>query len=93
MERDLRWVALEPSGETLWQNVRAAVTRLLTSEWQQGLIEGATREQAFYVRCGRETMTAEDIATGRVVLDIGISVGASASMYTMQVILQANAGT
>lgn len=82
-------MSLEPSGEPLWRSVRSAVNRLLTTEWQQGLIEGATRDDAFYVRCGRETMTAEDIATGRVIVDIGISVGAPRSIYTIQLVLRA----
>ena len=93
LERDLKWVSLEPSAEALWASVRSSANRLLTSEWQQGLIRGLTRDEAFYVRCGRETMTAEDIANGRVIVDIGISIGNPVSTYTMQLVLQAQPTT
>lgn len=89
LARELRWVELEPSAEPLWARIRATVSRCLTHEWQQGLIEGATPDEAVYVRCGRETMTAEDVDNGRVVVDIGIGFGMPRTTFTMQLVLQA----
>ena len=34
---------------------------------------GSTPEEAFYVKCDRETMTQDDIDNGRLICEIGVS--------------------
>ena len=38
-----------------------------------GMLQGATKEQAYFVRCDRTTMTQADIDNGRLIMIIGIA--------------------
>ena len=68
-----QWAVFEPNGERLWDNVRTAVTDFLYNEWVNGALLGATPAEAFFVRCGRDTMTQNDIDNGRLVCLVGVA--------------------
>ncbi|WP_339950582.1 phage tail sheath subtilisin-like domain-containing protein [uncultured Albimonas sp.] len=73
IDRGTQWAVFEPNGERLWDNVRTAVTDFLYSEWVSGALLGATPAEAFFVRCGRDTMTQNDIDNGRLVCLVGVA--------------------
>ena len=41
--------------------------------WRNGALEGASAEQAFFVRCDRTTMTQTDIDNGRLICQVGVA--------------------
>jgi phage tail sheath protein FI len=45
----------------------------LRDQWRYGALLGRTEDKAFYVRCGRTTMTQDDINRGLLVCGIGIA--------------------
>lgn len=57
----------EPNGPALWARLRGTLEELLAGFWQAGAFGGATRAQAFSVRCDRSTMTQADLDAGRLV--------------------------
>ncbi|WP_426165767.1 phage tail sheath family protein [Sandarakinorhabdus sp. DWP1-3-1] len=69
--RGLAWVVFEPNGPVLWARVREAADTFLTDLWRQGALAGDRPDAAFFVRCDTTTMTAADIANGRLVIRIG----------------------
>lgn len=73
IDRGLPWVVFEPNGEALWANVRATVQDFLLNQWQNGALQGARPDHAFFVRCDRTTMTQNDIDNGRLVCLIGVA--------------------
>ena len=73
IDRGLQWVVFEPNAEELWARVRRAITNFLTTVWRNGALEGTTREQGFYVKCDRTTMTQDDIDNGRLIAVIGVA--------------------
>lgn len=73
LERGLQWTVFEPNDEPLWSAVRASAEAFLFSLFRQGAFQGTTSRDAFFVQCGRTTMTAADIAAGRVVLVVGFA--------------------
>lgn len=73
IERGLQWVVFEPNGEPLWAQVQAMVVNYLMEEWRMGGLAGQKPEQAFFVRCDRSTMTADDEQAGRLVCLIGVA--------------------
>lgn len=73
IDRGLQWVVFEPNAEELWARVRRAVSNFLTTVWRNGALEGATVEQAFFVKCDRTTMTRDDIDNGRLICVIGVA--------------------
>jgi len=68
-----QWAVFEPNGEALWARVRTTVTDLLTNEWRSGMLQGATAEQAFFVRCDQSTMTQNDLDNGRLNIVVGVA--------------------
>jgi uncharacterized protein len=73
IEESTPWVVFEPNDEPLWARVRRAVSGFLTRLWMDGMLQGRTREEAYFVRCDRTTMTQDDIDNGRLIVLIGIA--------------------
>lgn len=58
-----------------WVRVRAMIENFLILQWKAGALTGSKAEQAFYVRVGLgQTMTAQDILEGRMIVEIGMAV-------------------
>ncbi len=58
-----------------WVKVRGMIESFLTQQWKAGALTGAKTEQAFYVSIGLgQTMTAQDILEGRMIVEIGMAV-------------------
>jgi hypothetical protein len=71
--RQMQWVVFEPNGEPLWEGVRTAIEALLGELFRAGAFAGARREDAYFVRCDRTTMTRNDLDAGRLVCLIGVA--------------------
>jgi len=64
----------ENNDANTWIRVRAMIENFLTLQWRQGALAGATPKDAFFVKLGLgETMTAQDILEGRMIVEIGIA--------------------
>lgn len=58
-----------------WVKVRAMIENFLVLQWKAGALAGAKSDQAFYVRVGLgQTMTADDVLNGRMIVEIGMAV-------------------
>lgn len=65
----------EPNDANTWIRVRAMIENFLILQWRAGALAGAKPEQAFYVRVGLgQTMTADDILNGYMIIEIGMAV-------------------
>jgi uncharacterized protein len=73
IERATQWVVFEINDEPLWARVRRTIGDFLGLLWMQGMLQGRTREEAYFVRCDRTTMTQLDIDNGRLICVIGIA--------------------
>ena len=70
-----RWVFFEENTQHLWTKLREEIGYFLFEQWRRGALAGAKPDDAYFVKCGyNETMTADDIANGRVICIIGLSV-------------------
>jgi len=64
----------EPNDANTWTKIRAMIENYLTLLWREGALAGAKPEQAFFVKCGLgQTMTAQDILDGRLIVEIGMA--------------------
>ena len=63
------------TGDTLSFDVAAETLAVTTlGQWREGALQGRGAREAWYVRCGAgSTMTADDVAQGRVVCEIGVA--------------------
>jgi hypothetical protein len=73
IDEGTQWVVFEPNDEKLWARVKQTISNFLTTQWREGALMGATPEEAFFVKCDRETMTQNDIDNGRLICEIGVS--------------------
>ena len=71
--RSLAWTASESNGEALWTRVRESTSELLRSYWLDGQLVGSTPSDAYFVRCGPETMTEQDIDACRLIIEVGVA--------------------
>jgi uncharacterized protein len=68
-----QWVVFEPNDDALWARIRRTISAFLVMEWRKGALFGLTPDEAFYVRCDRETNPAESIDAGQVICEIGVA--------------------
>jgi len=67
------WVVFEPNDDALWAKIRRTISAFLVNEWRKGALFGLTPDEAFYVKCDRETNPAEGIDAGQLVCQIGVA--------------------
>lgn len=72
IDEGTQWVVFEPNDAKLWDRVKQTITNFLTTQWREGALMGASPEEAFFVKCDRETMTQDDIDNGRLICEIGV---------------------
>lgn len=68
-----QWVVFEPNDDALWARIRRTISAFLINEWRKGALFGLTPDEAFYVKCDRETNPAEGIDAGQVVCEVGVA--------------------
>ena len=73
IQRSTQWVVFGINDEPLWARVRRSVSNFLLGLWRDGMLQGAKKEEAFFVRCDRTTMTQADIDNGKLICLIGIA--------------------
>jgi phage tail sheath protein FI len=68
-----QWVVFEPNDDALWARIRRTISAFLVNEWRKGALFGLSADEAFFVRCDRETNPAEAIDAGQVTCQIGVA--------------------
>ena len=71
--RGLQWVVFEPNDEPLWAAVHRSVEDFMLILFRSGALQGTTPREAYFVRCGRDTMTQADIDAGNVKVLVGFA--------------------
>lgn len=68
------FVVFEPNDANTWVRVKGMINNFLSELWKQGALAGAKPAAAFFVNCGLgETMTAQDILEGKLIVEIGLA--------------------
>ena len=70
VERGTDWIVFQPNNPQLWDRITRYVGAFLTGLWREGMLAGATAEQAFRVSCNDETNPPEAVAVGQIVTEI-----------------------
>lgn len=72
--KDTQWAVFEPNDEPLWAKIRSSTDNLLYELWRKGAFQGATAQEAYFYRVGLgHTMTAQDIANDRLIIEVGFA--------------------
>ena len=74
LRRGTEAVVFEPNDANTWAKTRSLVESFLIGLWRQGALVGSKPEQAFFVRVGLgTTMTAQDVAAGKLIIEVGLA--------------------
>jgi phage tail sheath protein FI len=68
-----QWAVFEPNDQTLWNRLIQSVSAFLTTVWREGGLMGSKPEEAFFVKCGYDTMSQDDIENGRLIMLVGVA--------------------
>lgn len=68
-----RWAVFERNEEALWAQLRETIGAFLARMFRQGAFQGASAEQAFFVKCDAETTSATEMEYGVVNVVVGFA--------------------
>jgi phage tail sheath protein FI len=72
LEEEMQWVTFEPNNPRLWRDIDRSVRGFLERLYRAGMLDGATSEQAYLVRCDASTNPPSDTDVGKVQCVVGI---------------------
>jgi Bacteriophage tail sheath protein len=68
-----QWVVFEPNDEPLWAQIRLNVGSFMHDLFRQGAFQGTTPQDAYLVKCDKDTTTQTDINNGVVNILVGFA--------------------
>jgi phage tail sheath protein FI len=66
-------VVFEPNDEPLWSQIRMNIGAFMHDLFLQGAFKGTKARDAYYVKCGSDTTTQNDINKGIVNIEVGFA--------------------
>ena len=72
IDEQTQWTVFEPNNRDLWRDIERVARSFLETIWRLGMLDGATPEEAFFVRCDETTNPQAEIDVGRVTCEIGL---------------------
>jgi phage tail sheath protein FI len=69
----VQWAVFEPNDEPLWSQLRLNLNAFMMTLFRQGAFQGATPDQAFFVKVDGETTLQADIDNGIVNILVGFA--------------------
>lgn len=75
VKKSTGWAVFEPNDANTWNKVRGMIEGYLYQRWQEGALQGAKPDEAYFVKVGLGlTMTQQDVLEGRMIVEIGMAV-------------------
>jgi phage tail sheath protein FI len=87
VRKSTAWAVFEPNAAPLWTKVKHMIENYLIQKWREGALMGTKPEHAFFVKIGvGQTMTAQDITEGRMIVEIGMAAVRPAEFIILKLI-------
>jgi len=83
--RGTQWVVFEPNDEPLWAQIRLNVGAFMHNLFRQGAFQGQTPQDAYFVKCDKQTTTQNDINLGIVNIIVGFAPLKPAEFVVIQI--------
>jgi phage tail sheath protein FI len=83
--RGTQWVVFEPNDEPLWSQIRLNLGAFMHNLFRQGAFQGQTPQDAYFVKCDKETTTQNDIDLGIVNIVVGFAPLKPAEFVVLQI--------
>jgi phage tail sheath protein FI len=84
--RETRFAVFEPNGPRLWARVGQLARAVLEDLWRRGMLDGATRTQAYGVICDATVNPPEDVAAGKLVCTVSVRPPPPAEVVVIRVV-------
>jgi phage tail sheath protein FI len=85
IRRGLKWAVFEPNDQTLWGTIRLNINSFMMGLFRQGAFQGATPDEAFRVKCDRETNPQELVDQGIVTAQVAFAPLKPAEFVVIQI--------
>jgi uncharacterized protein len=85
ISRGTRWAVFEPNGQSLWSEIQRNVSAFLQRMFLIGAFAGSTPQEAYFVKCGTNTMTQDDINDGTLIILVGFAPVQPAEFVIIQI--------
>jgi uncharacterized protein len=72
LDQQLQWTVFEPNNPLLWREIDRVVRCFLEDLFRKGMLDGATSEEAYSVRCDEATNPPNETDLGRMICEVGI---------------------
>ena len=72
IDQGTQWTVFEPNNNLLRREIDRVVRSYLQTLFRKGMLDGATPEEAYFVKCDESINPPEQIDSGRVVCQIGV---------------------
>jgi phage tail sheath protein FI len=72
IDESVPWTVFEPNDTALWGEVDRVVRAFLDNLWQRGALDGASADEAYFVRCDETTNPPEERDQGRMWCLVGL---------------------
>jgi uncharacterized protein len=83
--RGTQWIVFEPNDEPLWAQIRLNVGSFMQTLFRQGAFQGQTPQDAYFVKCDKDTTTQNDINLGVVNIIVGFAPLKPAEFVVIQI--------
>jgi phage tail sheath protein FI len=93
VERVTAWTVFEPNSERLQAEMTRAVTGVMEEVWRGGMLNGATRDQAYRVVCDASVNPPENLLTGQLVCLVYLNPPPPAEFVVLRIVRQPTAVT
>lgn len=73
IDLNMGWANFEPNMPQLWVRITRELNSYLSELWRAGALAGQTSDEAFYIKCDRETNPADALEAGQTITEIGLA--------------------
>jgi phage tail sheath protein FI len=80
-----QWAVFEPHDLVLRQKLTQSISSFLESIWRRGMLAGATKDEAFYVKCDATNNPQGSVDAGRIITEIGVAPAAPAEFVVIRI--------
>jgi hypothetical protein len=92
LDRQAQWLAFEPNDDRLRALLRSGLVQLLRDLYRAGAFQGATEEEAFFVRCDDALNPAYSQGLGRLVAEIGVAPSSPLEYLVLRIARRTDSG-
>jgi phage tail sheath protein FI len=85
LRRGLQWAVFEPNDAELWDRIKINISAFMLGLFRQGAFQGATPDEAFLVKCDRETNPQELVDAGIVTAQVAFAPLKPAEFVVIQI--------